>query len=175
MPIAYRPESFELETVTTRGDRIRQAREAKRLSQAKLGDLVGVRSPTVFRWEKSDMRPEDETLDRLADALGVSAAWILYGIDEPRVEADHVDTAAWLELVDLGWLERYRERGLTPDQIEHVRRTPFRGAPTIDDYVAMLEAMVRELQRPVREAPEGVEGRAKAEREGTPKLKGRTP
>lgn len=47
-------------------------RAAKKLSQAKLGEMIGVEQPTIQRWERGTRKPDLEQLGDLADALGVS-------------------------------------------------------------------------------------------------------
>lgn len=46
-------------------------RKAKKLSQAKLAEMVGVEQPTVQRWETGKRTPDLEQLGDLADALGI--------------------------------------------------------------------------------------------------------
>ncbi len=48
------------------GWNIRNAREAKGLTQVKLADLTGVRQPTLARWELGTLNPNKD--DRLAVA-----------------------------------------------------------------------------------------------------------
>lgn len=61
-------------------ERIRQARERKGWSQAKLAEVVGVSQPTVTAWEKPDAHGvRRDNRDRLAAALDVDPEWIEYG------------------------------------------------------------------------------------------------
>ncbi len=55
----------------TTGDRIRRARMEGGLSQKELAERLGVSSPTVGQWESGRRNPKDETLQRIAAALGV--------------------------------------------------------------------------------------------------------
>lgn len=64
----------------TLGERIRGARDAKKLSQQQLGDAVGVSRAAVSQWESSEtkgLRPEN--LVAVADVLGVSIKWLVTG------------------------------------------------------------------------------------------------
>lgn len=62
------------------GDRIRQAREAKGLSQEALGKLVGgVSREAVSLWETGKTRPRDERLEKIAHHLGVRFDWLRTG------------------------------------------------------------------------------------------------
>lgn len=73
----------------TLGARIREARERAGLSQAALGEAVGVRAPTVFRWERDQITPELPRIARLAEVLGTSESWLLYGV-EPGTHVEPV-------------------------------------------------------------------------------------
>lgn len=61
------------------GARIRSAREAKRLSQRELADLIAgpVESNTVSRWERGEIMPSWPYLEAVARALDVTIAWLL--------------------------------------------------------------------------------------------------
>lgn len=65
--------------------RLRQARERKGLSQKQLGIAAGldrfVASTRVNRYERGVHQPDPVTVQRLADALGVPAAY-LFASDE---------------------------------------------------------------------------------------------
>ncbi len=54
------------------GLRLRQVREAKRLSLRVLADKAGVTFAAINRIEQAKTSPRLETLERLAKALGVS-------------------------------------------------------------------------------------------------------
>src|ERR1039458_109586 len=52
--------------------RLRELRMARKLTQTRLAELLGV-SPRVYsRWETGDVTPHFDTIVRLADTLGVS-------------------------------------------------------------------------------------------------------
>ncbi|TLQ39381.1 helix-turn-helix transcriptional regulator [Streptomyces marianii] len=52
------------------GSRVRAVRRGKELSQKELGARVGVRGPTVARWENGEEFPKGEKLPGIAKALG---------------------------------------------------------------------------------------------------------
>lgn len=55
------------------GERIRALRDAKRLSQADLGEACGVSGQAVWNWETGANRgPSRDVLPKLAKALGVT-------------------------------------------------------------------------------------------------------
>jgi phage repressor protein C with HTH and peptisase S24 domain len=67
--------------------RIKQKREALGLSMEKLAELVGVKSwQTVQQWEKEDgTAPKRDRLKTVADALGVTPEWLLFGSDQSQI------------------------------------------------------------------------------------------
>ncbi|MCL6615136.1 MAG: helix-turn-helix domain-containing protein, partial [Firmicutes bacterium] len=65
------------------GSRLKEARRARNLTQAELGRLVGVGKSAISQYEHGLRLPETAVLARLAEALGVSADWLL-GIEDRR-------------------------------------------------------------------------------------------
>lgn len=78
------------------GDRIRQVREKKRLTQEQLGMVVGVTDSAVNQWERHKSLPKGSTLPKVADALGVTMAWLLQGDTPPTPHATN-SVAAFLK------------------------------------------------------------------------------
>lgn len=74
---------YGLDYLTMKSDRIRDTRKSKKLTQQRLGDLVGVTKTTISQWEKGDYSPSGQNLYNLAKALGVSAEWLLSGKGTP--------------------------------------------------------------------------------------------
>lgn len=54
----------------TLGGRIARARVAADLSQGKLGELVGVKQPTISEWERGAAKPSPEYIEKIADLFG---------------------------------------------------------------------------------------------------------
>ena len=52
------------------GTTIKQLREAKRLTQAELGEKIGVSSKTVSKWETAKGLPDISLLQSLSQAMG---------------------------------------------------------------------------------------------------------
>lgn len=65
------------ETTTTFIERLRIARSQSGLSQERLAAAIGVTSRTVARWESGTVSPQVDSLLRVADATGVTAAWLI--------------------------------------------------------------------------------------------------
>lgn len=71
------------------GEEIRNIRKKKGLSQKALGDLAGIAEPTIRRYELGSLNPKYETLQKIADALGVSvAAFLNYDSDNKELWKD---------------------------------------------------------------------------------------
>lgn len=65
--------------ITSIGQRIREMRTKRGLSQYDLATAVGVRAQMVYRYEKALSRPSSDVLDKLAKALEVTPGWLLRG------------------------------------------------------------------------------------------------
>ena len=63
--------------------KIREIRIAKKISQVELAKTLGVTKQSVSNWENDNIQPSIEMLTRIADALSVSADYLL-GRDEKR-------------------------------------------------------------------------------------------
>lgn len=63
------------------GDRLREARKAKGLSQLGLAVLIRRTPGMVYRWEAGAVSPSADTITRLASSLGVSESWLLTGAE----------------------------------------------------------------------------------------------
>lgn len=66
------------------GARIRQAREAKGLSQAGVARAFKLTREAVSQWESGDTAPTLDRFEELADLLGVSGEWLLTGRGKPN-------------------------------------------------------------------------------------------
>lgn len=65
------------------GVTIKQLREERKLTQAELGEKIGVSSKTVSKWETAKGLPDISLLQPLAQALGISVIELMNG--EPVV------------------------------------------------------------------------------------------
>lgn len=136
------------------GERIRARRESLTIQQVDLADRIGVRPPTMWRYEKGDMLPGPVAIQRLSEELQVSSSWILHGTDDTRVERDD----AFPELL------AYRddmERAGTPIAPEHWEKLrlwrratgPAEREEIIGYHRGMIAAAARRaLERPLIEA-----------------------
>ena len=64
-------------TVSVFGACLKQAREAKQMSQEALAEALGVSRTMVQKWERGECHPTVNRLQTIASALGVSQAMLL--------------------------------------------------------------------------------------------------
>ena len=67
-----------METYIT-GPAIKRLREARGLTQAELGEKIGVGSKAVSKWENARGLPDVSLIEPLAEALGVSVMELMNG------------------------------------------------------------------------------------------------
>lgn len=65
----------------TIGENIKFFRKQKGLTQKELGEKIGMSANSIQRYELEHRDPQNKTLDKIAEALGVSRA-DLYGIEK---------------------------------------------------------------------------------------------
>ena len=92
------------------GARIREARKQVGITQRRLGELVGVRSHTVWCWEAGRMKPNHENLVELAFHCATSVA---------ELEGRDVVEAELLRETELYF--RDAAEGLPVEDIESIR------------------------------------------------------
>lgn len=59
------------------GDRIREIRLAKKMSQVELANILDVTKQSVSNWENENIQPSVEMLSKIADALSVTTDYLL--------------------------------------------------------------------------------------------------
>ena len=85
------------------GNRIRELRTSKKLSQAQLADRLGVSNAMVSAYELSTRLPSFEVLKKLAKVLGVSTDFLLNMKHNNIIEIDGLSShqvAIISELID---------------------------------------------------------------------------
>ena len=65
----------------TVGRRLRVARTAVGLTQRQLGAKCGLHMMSIQRYESDAFVPPIKVAKQLADALGVSAPWLVFGVE----------------------------------------------------------------------------------------------
>jgi transcriptional regulator with XRE-family HTH domain len=68
---------------TTIAERIRQLRDTRQLTQSELAEKAGLPAATISHFETDTRVPGTTTLQRLAEALGVSVDYLLGREGEP--------------------------------------------------------------------------------------------
>lgn len=94
-------------------------REEKHISQAKLGEIIGVTQPTINKYENHDNQPDFDTLKKLADYFETSIDFLVGHTDirrkiEPTEPYELNETESAL-------VDSFRE--LTPQQRECILMT----------------------------------------------------
>jgi|CXWL01.1.fsa_nt_gi transcriptional regulator with XRE-family HTH domain len=69
--------------MATLGERIKQMRKHRSLTQDALASGVGVSKRAVIFWEKNKDSPQSARLAKLAEALGCNLQWLITGEGEP--------------------------------------------------------------------------------------------
>lgn len=100
----------------TTGQRIREARKKAGLTQAQLAEKLGIPFQSISQWERDIRHPKRETMERIADALGVIYL-TLYG-DEDYKEIDSfikdgvkIGATSVKALSRMEVLSEYRDKG----------------------------------------------------------------
>lgn len=66
------------------GERIKELRKSLRLSQAELGEKIGVAQQTIFRWEHGIRTPKSSDLVKIAKALNTTVSYLVGEVDTPH-------------------------------------------------------------------------------------------
>ena len=74
------------------GERLKELRMQKDLSQAELGKKIGVQPTHIGRYERGETLPTANALSILAKALNVSIDYLLHGITENAVTTEFEDS-----------------------------------------------------------------------------------
>ena len=75
----------------TIGKRIKDARKAKRLTQAQLADALGVERAAVTQWETDKTVPSPSNWPKLAAAVDRDVDWLMSGDDRREAAATLID------------------------------------------------------------------------------------
>jgi len=76
------------------GERLKRVRKG-RYNQEELASLIGVHTNTISRWENGSRSPDAGTLQKLAQALDTTTAYLLGEVDDPaRLSASRLTSKA---------------------------------------------------------------------------------
>ena len=73
--------------MSTLGERIKRRRKELNMSQSELADKVGISYAQIGRYETKDVQPPAKTLTSIAEVLGLSPEFLLYGSTEEKAKA----------------------------------------------------------------------------------------
>lgn len=74
------------------GERIKQIRKEKGMSQSVLAQKVGLSYAQIGRYETKGVQPSADALKSIADVLGVSPDFLLYGSTDQRANSSLSDS-----------------------------------------------------------------------------------
>ena len=157
-----------------RGSRIESLRANKGISQLELAKMLGYKSDsTISKWESGASIPTGTKIVKLAQVLGTSTDYILYGVEKPAVSDiqsiyDDLNDINKKKVVDLALALRDKQKR-KPIQMTTVFITGFVSAGNgvmQDDYVDA------EITIPSNEVPDEFDSIAKVIGESmSPKIK----
>ena len=75
------------------GDRIREARKKKELTQRQLADMIGAKHNSVSDWENNKNKPDPNTIKLLMKALDVDANLLLGWDNKENIKSDAKELA----------------------------------------------------------------------------------
>jgi transcriptional regulator with XRE-family HTH domain len=104
------------------GARIRDQREARKMSQAELARQVGTTSAAVWNWETKGRVPRARVLAKVAEALNVSEQFLAEGGN--GADSAHSETTKVIRLVPDGAppLEPEQEVATVAEVVERTRK-----------------------------------------------------
>lgn len=98
------------------GQRIRDLRKQKRMSQTELAKSAGVSQTTVTAWENNKAEPSSSAIAQLADIFNVTTDYLLGRPDKQETKKDDV------ELSDDDVIMTWRGKPLSDEDKELIRR-----------------------------------------------------
>lgn len=106
-----------------RGDRLRELRKQKGLSQIELADIVGVSKSSISGYEKETRSPKDETIMDFIELFNVTSDYLL-GCEKKIKIHDKQDTIVTLSEEDILFLEELKKNKTISNLIiENPKRT----------------------------------------------------
>lgn len=128
------------------GERLKIARETRKLTQEGLAVALGSSGATVSRWEREESTPRGPALRSLANLLGVMPRWLEAGEGPMEVSnvvsPDHNGSQVSMRGVDEGMMDSLRWAAAQPDValiaakgLEEIRALmQERGAEMVDEF-----------------------------------------
>lgn len=129
------------------GENIKEARKKVGLTQSKLGEKLGVSGAMIAAWENGKRNPKPETIEKIANALGVPI-WELHSTDElirllPSVLSfkanlgNEIQYLRWKNEVSQGQLAK--KTGITEKKISMFEHGII--MPTVDEIIKICDSL----------------------------------
>lgn len=77
------------------GKRLKGLRESMGLSQMKMAEILGLKQPSINRYEQGTATPTVENLRKYADYFDVSMDYIFARTDNPEGNCTHISRRLW--------------------------------------------------------------------------------
>ena len=124
----------------TLGERIKQLRDEKGITQLKLARLCGVNRNSIYMYERNNVQPRQEVLSRIANALDVSIDYLLGNSDDPNDKTSTCNsdnmTKAILKNIDMDKIIR--------EAIEETLKEVMKPSKEEQLFFAMKELFLKE-------------------------------
>jgi len=65
------------------GERLKDVRKSRNISQKKLGDIIGVQKTTISLYESDKSNPNDSVKEKIAKYFNISLDYLIGVIDDP--------------------------------------------------------------------------------------------
>ena len=79
----------------TFGERLRELRGARGLTQEQMAEEIGVNKYVLVKWENDYIaKPQARTLSKLSDFFGVSIEYLM-GSEEPAPTPNYIQILSW--------------------------------------------------------------------------------
>lgn len=70
--------------------RLKELREAYKLNQTELGEILGVTNQTVSNWENGNIAPSIEMVEKIANYFKVSIDYLLFRTDSLTIKVNNL-------------------------------------------------------------------------------------
>lgn len=101
------------------GDRLKEARKAKKKTQAEMASIVGVSQATYSCYERGTITPEITSVVKFSEALGVTTDYLCGLSDNPQGTSDRPILDATCEAMDyVEYLTAKAERRMRQERRE---------------------------------------------------------
>ena len=133
----------------TIGERVKQARKEKKLTQKELAEQIGVHPANISQFERGKRNPKLENINKIASALGILTSELL-GEPRPTTPTDHTESRLNQLMEECGELisasARYR-RHLHGDRTLNEKYTEMNLIRGITEEMADVTLVMSDIRR----------------------------